>query len=160
MAEAYVEIKTENVEAMLVRLETGLGDARKLMGEIGHFLAFSMLDRIEKGRDVEGIPFEPYSIPYAKLRAEEERPVHPVDLFFSGQMTSALTYEEAKDVVRLFFLDTPRRPYKGRKPSKATNAAIAYYNNEIREFFAISVKEQAEILELANTYFKIILEGK
>lgn len=149
----YLEIDTKKVSAKLDVLVDSFEGAGKLMSEIGNFLTFSILARTAEGRDVHGTAFEPYSTPYKKVREDKGLPTSRVDLFFTGQMTSSLTFDATRDAVQVFFMDTPRRG------GKATNAAVAYYNNEVREFFAISSEEQKEILDLANEYFKRVLES-
>lgn len=160
MAKSVRIVGIDDVSLKLSRLRKGLEDASSLMGEIGSYLIQDILIRTSKGRDVEGLPFEPYSKSYAKVRADRDLPTNRVDLFFTGQMTSALTYKEAKTQVRLFFMNTPRRgtPKKdgGFTSSKATNAEIAFYNNEIRKFFAISPEQRRYVKRLVKDYFDTI----
>jgi len=87
-----------------------LADTSGLMGEIGTFLNFSLLNRTAKpiNEDVHGVPFETYSTSYERLRESKGLPTE-VDLFFTGQMLEKLTYEQTKHQVKLFFADSPRR---------------------------------------------------
>lgn len=142
-----------------------LADTSGLMNEIGNFLTFSLLDRTSKGEDVEGIPFDDYSFSYEKLREAKMLPTE-VDLFFTGQMLSSLTYEATKEQVKLFFMDTPRRASDGSRKTdrvfgkgsgKHSNAEIAYYVNEIREFFDISSEEMVEITNMVEDFISDIL---
>lgn len=136
------------------RLLLGLVDSRDLMGEIGIYLTGSILMRTSEGIDVEGVPFEPYSISYRRTREKRGLSTDTVDLFFSGQMLNSLTYEETKDQVKLFFMNTPRRG------GKASNPEIAFYNNEIREFFGISSGEHKEVIKMVEDYIENIIFRK
>lgn len=155
---------TAEVTIKFDKLRKGIQNAEPLMGEIGNFLVSDILIRTAKGRDVEGLPFQPYSESYKKVRDDRDLPTDRVDLFFTGQMTSALTYEEAKTKVKVFFMNTPRRgtPKKGGGFSytNASNAEIAFYNNEVRKFFAISPKERKYIKRLVKDYFKNLLKKR
>jgi len=151
-----VEVDNSKVLARLKKLAEGLEGAPKLMGEIGSFLVASMLKRTSQGLDVEGIPFDAYSVPYAKFRESIDLPTDKVDLFFTGQMLEKLTYEETGKQVKLFFTNTPRRGYKGGK-EKVSNSELAFYNNETREFFAISSEEEKTILEMVEDYVRDLL---
>jgi len=130
-----------------------LADTSDLMGEIGTFLNFSLLNRTSEGEDVHGVPFEPYSTSYERLREAKELPTN-VDLFFTGQMLSSLTYEKTKDQVKLFFMNTPR------KDSESSNSEIAFYVNEIREFFGISAEERTAIAGMVEDFMTNITRKK
>jgi len=145
-----------------------LADTSGLMKEIGAFLSFSMLDRTSKSEDAEGLPFEAYSSSYEQLRAAKGLPTE-VDLFFTGQMLSSLTYEATKEQVKLFFMDTPRRASDGSKKttkvwgkggSKHSNAEVAYYVNEVREFFGISATEMEKITDMVEDFIADIMIRK
>lgn len=136
------------------RLLLSMVDSKDLMGEIGNYLTTSILMRTSEGKDVDGVPFEPYSVSYRKAREKKGLSTDAVDLFFSGQMLSSLTYEQTKDQVKLFFIDTPR------KEGKASNAEIAYYNNEIRQFFGISSEEHVEVIKMVEDYIENIIFRK
>lgn len=157
-----VDIDISGVEVFFENIEEGLESIKPLLDEIGHFLQFSILARTGKGIDVEGGNFHtyaPYSKSWKKVREREGLPTDHVDLFFGGSMLSALTYETTKDSVRLFFMNTPHVPKKGRKgKSGLTNPEVAYYNNEVREFFAISLSEEKKILKMAEDYLTRILQ--
>ena len=151
---AFVEIRgADPVQVKISHIKEGLGDTSKLMGEIGNYLKAAILMRTSSGKDVEGLPFEPYSRSYAAVRAEKGLPTGRVDLFFTGRMLGSMTYEEEKHQVRLFFMSTPR------SDSKASNAAIAFYNNEVREFFSISSTEQKAVLNLVKSYIDDLSKG-
>lgn len=164
MADLVLITGTAEVTMKFERLRKGIQNAEPLMGEIGSFLVDDILIRTAKGRDVEGLPFKPYSESYKRVRDDRDLPTDRVDLFFTGQMTSALTYEEAKTQVRLFFMNTPRRgtPKKGGgfSHSSASNAEVAFYNNEVRKFFAISPEERKYIKRLVKEYFENLLKKR
>jgi len=155
MAPPSVDIKgLDIITGKFGRLLLGLVDSRDLMGEIGTYLTGSILMRTSEGKDVDGVPFEPYSTSYRRTREKKGLPSDMVDLFFSGQMLSSLTYEETKDQVKLFFMNTPR------KDGKASNPEIAYYNNEIREFFGVSSEEHKEVVKMVEDYIENIIFRK
>lgn len=155
MAAPSVDIKNLDViTKKFGNLILGLTDTTSLMGEIGSYLIASILMRTSEGKDVEGIAFEPYSVSYEKTRENKGLPTDTVDLFFSGQMLSSLTYDATRDQVELFFANTPR------KGSDASNPEIAYYNNEIREFFGISAEEHKEIVSMVEDYIVNIVFRK
>jgi len=169
MAETSVEIKgLDIITKKWGQAVLKLADTSGLMKEIGIFLQYSLPDRVERGVDVNEVPFEPYSASYEQLRAAKELPTS-VDLFFTGQMLSSLTYESTKDVTRLFFMDTPRRASDRSKSSanvwgkggdKHSNAEIAYYVNEIREFFGISAEEMEAVSGMVEDFIANIMIRK
>jgi len=177
MSNTSIDIKgLDIVTKKLTRLLKSVDDTSKLMGEIGEFLNFSILARTSpkavggsgKGSDISGVPFESYSTSYQKLREAKDLPTD-VDLFFTGQMTSALIYEKTKEQVKLFFMDTPRKASDGSTKttkvfgsggSKASNAEVAYYVNEIREFFGISAEERIAITKMVEDYIDKVLRKK
>lgn len=145
-----------------------LADTSDLMGEISTFLSFSLLQRTSEGEDIHGTPFEPYSSSYESLRSAKGLPTS-VDLFFTGQMLGALTYEATKNQTKLFFMNTPRRASDGSKKttkvwgsgeSKASNAEVAYYVNEVREFFGISAEEREKIASMVEDFISDIITRK
>lgn len=147
-----------------------LADTSDLMGEIGTFLNFSILKRTAEpiNEDVHGVPFEPYSTSYERLREAKELPTN-VDLFFTGQMLEKLTYEQTKTQVRLFFMDSPRRASDhsmktknvyGEGGDKLSNAEVAFYVNEIREFFGISAEERKMIVGMVEDFIADIITRK
>lgn len=155
-----------------------LADTSGLMGEIGMFLGYSMLDRISSHEDVHGVLFEKYSTSYEELRKAKGLPIK-VDLFFTGQLLGASThgsklpgaldYEATKDQVKLFFMNTPRKASDGSKKttkvwgsgeSKASNAEVAYYVNEVREFFGISAEEREKIASMVEDFISDIIIRK
>lgn len=155
MATPSVDIK--NLDVIVKKfgsLILGVTDTTGLMGEIGNYLSTAILMRTSEGKDVEGVLFEPYSTSYRRTREKKGLPTDAVDLFFSGQMLNSLTYEQTKDQVKLFFMNTPRGG------DKASNPEIAFYNNEIREFFGISSEEQEEVVSMVEDYIENIIFRK
>jgi hypothetical protein len=144
-----VEIKNldkinSNLEELSERAE-----CEKIKNEIANFLSFSIKSRTAEGYDVNGNSFEGYSPKYKLFREEKGLPTYLVDLFFSGHMMSAMTYEVSKDEIRLFFQSTSDK--KGVK-----NSDKAFYVNEKREFFSLNLEE---IKEAVSMYEKYITEG-
>lgn len=154
-----VEINARELIVFLNNLTSSF-DASGLFGDIGTYLVQSILTRTDKGIDFEGQSFMPYSKSYAKVREADGKPTDHVDLFFSGQMLQSLTYDAGKHSVKLFFMNTPRQSYKGRKSGEADNPAVAFYVNELREFFAISKEEAGQIMDMVDEYFyRVMLES-
>jgi hypothetical protein len=131
----------EGLDELQLTFEETMGAIQDpvLWAQIGSYLKSQILLRTSTGESPDGTSFEPYSIPYAKIRAEKELPVDTPDLFFSGAMLGALQFDAKPGLVRLFFLDTPDS--KG-----VSNAAKAYYNQQLRNFFGWSA-EDVEIIE-------------
>lgn len=159
----HVKVNVSAVEISLKNLEKGF-DAKSLMDEIGHFLQLKILDRTSKGIGVSGQSFKPYTTSYKRVREEEGLPTAHADLFFGGSMLNSMTYESTKDSVRLFFMNTPhteKKKSKSRKTGRSfglTNAELAYYSNESREFFAISMKEEKMIMDMVEQYFDHLIQ--
>jgi len=160
-----VSIDSEKVQVWINEVTRALGDSSWLMSDIGHYLIYSILKRTSEGKDAEGVNFKKYSPEYKKLRELIDLPTDHADLFFGGSMLSALTFEEDEISVKLFFMDTPHVehttiPGRKRSKSKTTNAELAFYNDETRPFFAISVKEQENIFNMVNDFIENALKGK
>ena len=138
MAEpAKMELKGADITAArFQQLQESLG--KQLMGDIGMFLMTRVKTRTAAGIDVDGAPFTPYTAKYAFFRQSKGRPIDKVDLFFTGSMMSAMTMEETKDQVRVFFMGTQDR-------TGMSNPAKAFYLNEKRKFFAISDQDRVDI---------------
>ena len=108
----------------------------EVMGEIGLFLITKIQIRTAEGKDVNGMPFEPYSPGYRLIRAAAGRSASKVNLFWTGSMMSSMTYEvKGDDTVRLFFQNTS-------DPSGARNPLKAYAQQQHRDFFSISEEER------------------
>lgn len=149
MADAVLVKGSESVQLRLKKTRLALKN-KNTFDKIGAQLKANILLRTAKGVDADGDEFEAYSKPYAKIRDAVDLPTDKVDLFFSGQMLSALSYTAEDDRVTLFFLDTPRKTKKkksgeGSKPlSTQTNASIAFFVNELRPFFDISKQDRKD----------------
>ena len=149
-------LRIEGLNRLLARFDRvsgGLVD-KELMGEIGIFLAHSILDRTSKGEDVEGKPFEPYSPKYKLFREKSGRRSDIVNLFFHGSMLSSLTHEAFRDRVELFFMNT------SGKGSKVSNPEKAFFLNKDREFFAVSREEEEKIREMIQNYIREKMAGE
>ena len=137
----------------LGRVGKAVSGNRYLMGQIGALVETGILTRTAKGIDADDEPFEAYSTGYASHRAKEGRSTDVVDLFFTGSMLSALTYDETPDRVTLFFMDTSDK-FGMRNPEKA------YYNQQLRNFFAMSAKDVAAVQDMVSKYIaKVLRKG-
>lgn len=95
-----------------------------------------MIARFQRGVDVEGGSFVPYTKPYARYKAKRGRRTTPVDLTFTGSMARAITYRIKKLGNKLraevFF-------------SNAKDAAKASGNLKTRRFFGFSSEQLRRI---------------
>jgi len=126
--------------------------AKEVTGAIGNLVKFNILKRTAKGVDSEKTPFEPYSESWAGVRISKGLSINKVDLFFSGTMLSALTYDAQPDHVRIFFMDT-------RDKRGVSSASKAVYNDELRPFFNINADDIKEIMELLGSLTRKSLRG-
>lgn len=124
-----------------------------LMKDLGNEARRLILDRTSRGKDVDGDPFDPYSKSYNRTRAKKGLPTEIVDLFFRGTMLSALTYTAGELEVKLFFLST-------FDSEGVRNDAKAYYNNERREFFALSATDIEKLTSQARDYVSELTNTK
>jgi len=142
------EVRVKGLRELVIKLgkvAKALKGNSYLMGQVGAFVQTEILTRTAKGVDADGNPFDPYSPGYLVQRAKEGRPTDVVDLFFTGSMLSALTYDEAPQQVTLFFMDTTDK-FGMRNPEKA------YYNQQLRDFFAMSAKDVAAVQDMVSKY--------
>lgn len=113
-----------------------------LFNLIGNLVKFNILNRAQKGESAEGSAFSSYSESYEKVREKKGLPTNP-DLFFSGRMLSALQYEGQETQVKLYFLNTA-------DAQGTSNAAKAYYNDQLRPFFSLSKKDIDDVSKLVS----------
>lgn len=125
----------------------------RLMREVGLFLTSQIQIRTAEGKDVEDRRFMPYSPAYRLFREKSGRSGSKVNLFFTGSMMSAMTFEETDDTVRLFFQNTS-------DPSGARNPLKAYFLNQEREFFALSEEDRQGALEIVDDHIRRVLRRR
>ena len=170
MPDAAFTVNAERLRVFLVELQKGIESSPELMMDIGGYLQFSILARTAKGKDAEGNDFIEYSKEYAKIRELIGLQTDNVDLFFGGSMLGSMTYESDKTSAKVFFMNTPhvghvKVPGHKKKASgeeepeekKATNAELAYYNDEVRPFFSISAEEQQMIFGMVDDYVEELI---
>ena len=146
MAKIDVKIKgDEELERKFDSLKRSIGDNKKLMGQIGAFSNLQIKQRTAKGVDYQSNLFKPYSPNYKEIRKQAGRPTNKVDLNFTGSMLSALTYKQTKNKVQLFFINSSDK-FGARNPEKA------FYNNQTREFFALSADDISKIENIVIDY--------
>ena len=120
---------------------------QRALAEASAFQVSAIRDRTEqKGKDVKGRPFKPYSKGYIQARRkrfndpsnQDTTPKNFVDLNFTGKMFSALTFTTRPSRGIVFFRSAEQTKKalihnegKGRMPK--------------REFFGISSQEQKKI---------------
>ena len=118
---------------------------QSLMSEIGLFLISQIQIRTAEGVDVDGNAFTPYSPGYALFRRRKGRSASRVNLFFTGSMMSAMTFEADSDEVTLFFQNTS-------DPSGTRNPAKAFFLNQERRFFAMSEEDRQGVLRIIDNH--------
>lgn len=126
--------------------------AKQMMGEIGLFLRMTIIERTQKGNDVDGISFKPYNKLYAKERQKKGYQTNFVDLTRTGSMMASLNSDATSKQVELSFMNT-NDPDGGNNPSKA------YFLNEEREFFAVSDLEIKKIMVIVDNYYQKIMRA-
>ena len=120
--------------------------AKMMMGDIGMFAMGRIKKRTIAGEDVDGIDFKPYNPMYANERVKAGYKKSPVDLTRTGAMLSAMTYDESKRSVNIFFMNTADE-------NNVRNPAKAFWNNEDREFFALSDSDVKGIMKIVKRYY-------
>jgi hypothetical protein len=94
----------------------------------------------QRGEDVNGGGFAPYSENYADYREKKGRRRSPVNLTFHGDMLKSMAVRNIANGVQIYFMDAER-------------GAVARYHNEgtptmpQREFFGLSQSELQQITD-------------
>ena len=120
---------------------------QRALGEASAFQVSAIRDRTEqRGKDVRGRPFKPYSKGYIQARRkrfndpsnQDTTPKNFVDLNFTGKMFSALTFTTRPSRGIVFF-----------RSAEQTKKAMIHNEGKgkmpQREFFGISTMEQKKI---------------
>lgn len=156
MADDDGVVRLKGVRELRIKLDRvaqSVASNQRLMGEIGAYVSAQILIRTADGVDADGKPFDAYSAGYETRRSAAGRPTDNVDLFFTGSMLSALTHDADNDRVTLFFMDTSDK-FGMRNPEKA------YYNQQLRNFFALSAEDVADVTNMVSKYVaKAIKKG-
>ena len=146
MAAPSVEVVgARELRLKLDKVATAIVRNGRLMGQLGNFVNTRIKERTAKGIGADNKLFAPYSPAYKRWRQKKKRPVEKVDLLFTGSMFAALTYDAQDDRVTSFFMDTVDR-FGGRNPQKA------FFNQELRNFFAINANDVEDIEKLVRAY--------
>ena len=148
-------LRIEGLNRLLAQVGRIAGNVvnKELMGDIGSFIAYSILKRTGKGKDVEGKNFEPYSPKYKLFRMKTGHPHNIVNLFYSGSMLSSLTHTAFDDKVEVYFMNTYGKAPSGRE-SNVSNPQKAFFLNEKREFFGINADEENDIWEMIQVHLR------
>jgi phage gpG-like protein len=152
VAAAIQIIGLEKLTIKLARMGKDIGSVR-LMGQVGALVNLRIKMRTARGIDVKGRPFKSYTPEYRKRRSKEGHPVNNPNLFFTGSMFSALTYDAEKYQVTSYFMNTVDK-FGGRNPAKA------FFNDEIRPFFGLSEIDISEVEALVQDHLKQLLRKK
>ena len=152
MADEIKIVGLKRLTVKLARMGKDIGNAR-LMGQIGAFVNLGIKTRTARGENMDGRTLLDYTPEYAKRRSKAGHPVNKVNLFFTGSMFSALTYDAEKYQVTSFFMNTVDK-YGGRNPEKA------FFNDELRPFFGLSDADIDEIESMVKAHLEKLLRGK
>jgi hypothetical protein len=152
MAEHVTLIGSENILRRISYLRHDIDDP-KIFNEVGLFLTFKVEARTAEGRDVHDRRFEPYSPAYKKYREDEGHSGEKVNLFFSGSMMAALTFEGIPGGVRLFFQNTSD-PEGVRNPLKAFWHNTGAEPQPKRKFFALSESDRAGAIGIIDKHIR------
>jgi len=134
-------------QALKIKSDKIKSAIQRALGEASAFQVSAIRDRTEqKGKDVRGRPFKPYSKSYMLARRkrlndpsnQDTTPKNFVDLNFTGQMFSALTFTTRPSRGVVFF-----------RSAEQTKKALIHNEGRgrmpQREFFGISTIEQKKI---------------
>ena len=131
----------------------------RVMSRIGNFVMLRIKDRTSQGLDVDMQAFTAYSTGHQAVRAAKGLPTNIVDLFFHGSMMNAMTYDADDDRVRIYFSPTTGKDARG-KPSEVKNPAKAYYLDQERNFFAMSLTDMQTAQKIALDEIDRLLKEK
>lgn len=134
---------------------------RSALEEVGNFVLFQIKERTQKGKDVSGIPFAPYSPKYKMFRKKWGYGTDKVDLTLTGGMLNAMTYEASvlKKEVRVFFMPGTSRKARGQtKRSNVQHPAKAYFLQQKRKFFALSSRDEEKIRRIYEDSIREVFE--
>lgn len=154
-------VGTEGMTRVFNRINLLLGfffkEYDEVLNKVGNYLVARIKQRTSEGEDVSGAPFLPYSSSYKKIRGEKGLPTDVVDLFFTGSMMGAMTYEtdRALSQVEIFFIP-------GQDESGVDNAAKAFFiqEDQDRVFFDYNDEEQAEMFKIVRTEVARRIRGR
>lgn len=152
MADSVQIVGLKRLTAKLARMGKDIGSVR-VMGQVGALINLRIKERTARGVDIDGKPFDPYTPAYRKKRTDEGHAGNTPNLFFTGSMFSALTYDADKYQVISYFMNTVDK-FGGRNPEKA------FFNDEIRPFFGLNESDINEIEALVKDHITRLLRKK
>lgn len=104
-----------------------------------------MIFRTENGNDVNGNPFKPYSLQYAKKKGKLD--VNRVNLTDEAEMLNSITQTASTKEGRVFFNPVVRDGVTTEEIANYHNSLGAGRNKVIRQFFGIGETEGQKIFE-------------
>jgi hypothetical protein len=152
VAENIQIVGLKQLQLKLARMGKDIGSVR-MMGQIGAFVNLRIEERTARGVDKDDKHFTPYSAKYAKERSEAGHATSKPNLFFTGSMFSALTYNADKYKVTSYFMNTVDQ-------FDARNSEKAFFNNETRPFFGLNDLDINEIEAIVSKHLNKLLKGK
>lgn len=144
MAFKSIAIKDEVSPALAELLKILRTKKPEMMRKVGKIIIKHILQRTNRGVDVNEDVFASYDPFYALFRQSKGKQTKHVDLFFSGAMQKSIISRLTKDSVIVYFR---------RKTERDKARGLHFGNRNIkhaREFFDIGQAEIDEILELVN----------
>lgn len=100
-----------------------------------------ILDRTLAGKDIQDLPFKPYSASYLKFRKRKGKSIRP-SLFNKGQMLGAVRTKANTEKATIFF-------------SSAAESKKAAFNQKKRPFFGFSRKDKGELAKFFIRNLKV-----
>lgn len=116
-----------------------LNSIERDLGIIMQDLVSDIKIRTDQGRDADGAGFKPFSDSYAKRLKKLGRSTRPT-LRFSGQMIDSIQSKierTANAIIGIIYA----LPGRVNRYGNATNTDLIRYNNETRNFFALSTQQ-------------------
>jgi len=102
-------------------------------------------DKTESGVDYQNRPFRKYSKDYEETRLQKQLPINKVDLFFTGNMMSAITADSDNDGAVIKFLNK-------HDSGKAFSHIRGSGSLPVRDFFFFDDDDMDELLDMAMSF--------
>ncbi|TAN62859.1 hypothetical protein EPN18_03895 [bacterium] len=115
----------------------------ELLSELGEVAVKMLRERMAKGIDVEGRPFQPYSAGWKKARVKRGKASAPVDLNFEGNMLASM-----KAIVNAAGGEVAISFENGKEAEKANFHNVSGAgSSKVRRVFLGLTESEADVLE-------------
>lgn len=141
------KVKIENLDKPVLTDD----EKRLLLKKIAEYGIRAIHRRIDKGEDINGVPFKMYDPKYEKYRIEKRSRTNygPGDwLVLSGQMMKSMAISELTE--KHFIVEC----LGARSDNDRSNADIAEYNDRIRKFAGLNKKEKSRAISAGKRAIK------